>query len=299
MTKTSKPLLRSEIPGLQLLVRGKVRDVYDLGERLLIVATDRLSAFDCVLPTPIPGKGALLTQLSSFWFRKTARIVPNHLLSSDLDEIQRELPRGVKLDAELYAGRVTLARKARRVDAECVVRGFLAGSAYKEYRASGSVCAEPLPAGLVESARLSSPLFTPSTKASVGHDENISRAHLAEAVGRETALELERLSLALFRTAAAHAEARGLLLADTKFEFGFIDKRLHLIDEALTPDSSRFWEKGAWKPGVSPESFDKQFVRDWLERCGWDKRPPAPPLPPEVVEGTASRYREAHRRLTE
>lgn len=299
MTSTAKPLVRSEIPGLQLLARGKVRDVYDLGERLLIVATDRLSAFDCVLPTPIPGKGAMLTQLSAFWFRKTARIVPNHLLSADLDEIQRELPRGVKLDPELYAGRVTLARKARRVDAECVVRGFLAGSAYKEYRASGSVCGEPLPEGLAESARLSTPLFTPSTKASVGHDENISRASLAKAVGRETALELERLSLALFRTAAAHAEARGLLLADTKFEFGFVDERLILIDEALTPDSSRFWEKGAWKPGVSPESFDKQFVRDWLERCGWDKRPPAPPLPPEVVEGTASRYREAHRRLTE
>jgi phosphoribosylaminoimidazole-succinocarboxamide synthase len=291
-------LVRSEIPGLKLLARGKVRDVYDLGERLLIVATDRLSAFDCVLPTPIPEKGSLLTQLSAFWFAKTAGIVSNHLISAKLSDILPQLPRGAKLPAEAYEGRVMLVRKAKRVDAECVVRGFLAGSAFKEYRASGTVCGEKVPAGLKESARLPAPVFTPSTKADEGHDENISRERLARSVGSELASQLETLSISLYRAAYEHAQSRGLILADTKFEFGFIDGKLSLIDEALTPDSSRFWEKSAWREGISPDSFDKQFVRDWLERSGWDKRPPAPELPAEVVSGTSARYREAFRRLT-
>ena len=315
---TRRTLVRSELPGLKLLSRGKVRDVYALGERkpcssrsssqalqeagegerLLIVATDRISAFDCVLPTPIPGKGALLTGLSAFWFRKTADIVPNHFISAELGEILPELPAGLPIDPELYAGRLTLARKARRVDAECIVRGYLAGSGWKEYRSNGTLCGESLPNGLLEAARLERPVFTPSTKASSGHDENISRARLAELVGTETALDLERLSLKLYDHAARHAEARGLILADTKFEFGFIGGRLCVIDELLTPDSSRFWDKGALKAGSSPENFDKQYVRDWLDGSGWDKRPPAPELPLAVVDGTARRYREAFRRLT-
>ncbi len=292
-------LIQSRIPGLPEPKRGKVRDIYDLGDTLLIVATDRLSAFDVVLPTPIPDKGRVLTQLSEFWFRKMRRIVPNHCISTDLEEIRRHLPAGASLDPREFSGRSMLVHKARRIDAECVVRGYLAGSGWKEYRKTGSVCGHALPAGLQEAERLPQPIFTPSTKADVGHDENIDRAALASAIGPALADQLERLSLALYTEAAEMMRARGLILADTKFEFGLLDGQTILIDEVLTPDSSRFWDASLYKIGTSPESFDKQFVRDYLEAVGWDKRPPGPELPPNVVAGTTGRYQEALARLTQ
>ncbi|MFA5140457.1 MAG: phosphoribosylaminoimidazolesuccinocarboxamide synthase [Elusimicrobiota bacterium] len=283
--------------GLKLLRRGKVRDVYDLGDTLLLVATDRISAFDHVLQPPIPEKGRLLTQLSAFWFAKTRSLVPNHMVSADLSEI---LPRiaPARLDARTYDGRVMLGRKAERIDVECVARGYLAGSGWKEYQKNGKVCGHRLPKGLFEAGRLPEPIFTPAAKADTGHDRNISRRELARTVGAELARELEDLTLRLYSEAAAHMESRGLILADTKFEFGRIDGKLCVIDEMLTPDSSRFWDLAAYKPGSSPESFDKQFVRDYLERIGWDKNPPAPTLPPDVVAGTTARYREAFERVT-
>ena len=293
MTKT---LEASDI-GLPLAARGKVRDIYDLGDRLLLIATDRISAFDYVLPTPIPEKGKLLTQISAFWFKKTARLVPNHLISADLAEIRRLVPKA-NLPDDLYEGRVMLARKAKRVDAECVVRGNIVGSGWKEYQKTGSVCGHRLPAGLQQAERLPEPIFTPSTKADTGHDENISRDQLAALVGAPTAKELERLSLALYNEAARHMQSRGIILADTKFEFGTIDGKLSVIDEMLTPDSSRFWDQAAYRVGISPESFDKQFVRDHLERIGWDKKPPVPALPADVVRGTTDRYREAFKKVT-
>jgi len=283
--------------GLKLHRRGKVRDVYDLGRHLLLVATDRVSAFDHVLSPPIPGKGRILTEISTFWFHRTAGLVPNHLVSTDLDEIARLAPEAA-LDPALFSGRTTLARKARRIDVECVVRGYLAGSGWKDYQRSGTVCGHELTAGLELAARLPEPIFTPATKADTGHDENISRETLADIVGGELAKELESLSIRLYSEGAAYMETRGLLLADTKFEFGFIDDKLCVIDEMLTPDSSRFWDANTYRTGISPESFDKQFVRDHLEAVGWDKNPPVPKLPPEVVEGTTQRYREALTRLT-
>ncbi len=295
MTKT---LERSEEKGLKLKARGKVRDIYDLGSKLLLVATDRISAFDIALSPPIPEKGRLLTQLSAFWFRRTASVVGNHLISADLNEIQPQLPKGVTLDPEAYKGRLMLARKAKRVDAECVVRGYLAGSGWKEYQKTGEICGHKLPKGLKQAQKLPQPIFTPSTKADTGHDENISREKLAEIVGEDVAKRVEILSIKLYCDAAAFMEERGIILADTKFEFGFINKELRVIDEMLTPDSSRFWEKSKYAVGKSPASFDKQFVRDYLERSGWDKKPPAPTLPDEVVKGTTARYREAFERLT-
>ena len=286
-----------DIPGLPLLRRGKVRDVYDLGEKLLIVASDRLSAFDVILPTPIPDKGKILNKAALFWFDRTKDIVPNHLITADFQEIARALPSGVKL-SPWFDGRMMLVRKAERVDAECVARAYLAGSGWKEYKAAGMIAGHALPAGLQEASRLPSPIFTPATKADEGHDENITRERLAELVGRELAVTLEKLTLQVFDAASRHLDARGLILADTKFEFGFIDGRLHLIDEILTPDSSRVWEKSAWTPGRTPDGFDKQFVRDWLERSGWDKRPPAPELPADVVDGTLGRYRDFLRKVT-
>ncbi|HBL17232.1 MAG: phosphoribosylaminoimidazolesuccinocarboxamide synthase [Elusimicrobia bacterium GWA2_69_24] len=296
---TQNPPAPEAVSGLPLFRRGKVRDVYELGADLLLVATDRISAFDCVLEPAIPGKGRILTAISAFWFRKTAGLVPNHVLSTEFDEILPRLPAGARVDRQSLEGRVTLARKARRVDIECVIRGYLAGSAWKEYLQTGSACGHALPQGLVQAQRLETPIFTPAAKADTGHDENISRAELARRVGPELARQLEDLSLALYAEAARHAEPRGLILADTKFEFGFIDGRLSLIDEMLTPDSSRFWDAAAYRPGASPESFDKQSVRDHLERVGWDKRPPAPRLPAEVVQGTLRRYQEALERLTQ
>lgn len=283
------------LPGLPPPRRGKVRDVYDLGERLLIVATDRISAFDVVLSPGIPGKGAVLTQLSTFWFRKFEGLVPNHLLETDAAAFPPELA-GF---AGLLAGRSVLARKCRVVPFECVARGWLAGSGWKDYRRSGSVCGVPLPAGLSEASRLSEPIFTPATKAEEGHDENVSFEAMANAVGSDLAVRLRDLTLAIYSEAATYAAGRGVIVADTKLEFGLDDSgSVVWIDEALTPDSSRFWPAASWREGGSPPSYDKQFVRDWLETTGWDKTPPAPILPPHVVAGTLERYVEAFRALT-
>jgi phosphoribosylaminoimidazole-succinocarboxamide synthase len=286
-------LTRSEIPGLDLLHRGKVRETYAVDdERLLLVASDRLSAFDVVFDQPIPDKGRLLTALSAFWFRRVEGLGPTHFLSTDA----ADLPAAAR-QPEL-AGRVTLARRAERIDAECIVRGYLAGSGWAEYRASGEVGGHRLPSGLREADLLPEPIFTPSTKAEVGHDENITRTQLAELVGAELARELEARSLAIYRAGAQRAAEVGLILADTKFEFGWIDGEVALIDELLTPDSSRFWDSALYAPGASPPSFDKQYVRDFVAGSGWDKEPPAPALPSEVIDGTRERYATAFERLT-
>ena len=286
-------LTRSTIEGLPLLHRGKVRETYAIGDdRLLLVATDRLSAFDVVFDQPIPDKGRVLTRLSAWWFERLAPLGPTHFLSAAAEQ----LPPAARTPE--LAGRVTLARRADRIDAECVVRGYLAGSGWTEYRATGTVGGHALPDGLREAGRLPEPIFTPSTKAEVGHDENITRAQLAEMVGSDLAAELEARSLALYRAGARHAEQVGLILADTKFEFGWIDGRVALIDEVLTPDSSRFWDAEQYAPGASPASFDKQYVRDFVAASGWNKEPPAPELPAEVIEGTRSRYVRAYELLT-
>jgi phosphoribosylaminoimidazole-succinocarboxamide synthase len=278
--------------GLAPTRAGKVRDLFDLGDRLLLVATDRISAYDVVFDDLVPGKGAMLTRMSLEWFRLLDDLVPNHLVSADV----REFPAPFR-DHPALAGRSMLVHKARRVDAECIVRGYLAGSGFKDYGKSGQVCGHVLPRGLRESERLPQPIFTPSTKAETGHDENISRAALAAAVGADVAHELERLSLAVYERAAAHARDRGLIIADTKFEFGFVNGRLALIDEVLTPDSSRFWPADDYAPGRPQQSFDKQFLRDWLDSTGWDHAPPPPRLPADVVARTAARYTEALARL--
>jgi len=279
------------LPGLPVR-RGKVRDVYDLGDRLLLVSTDRISAFDWVLPTPIPDKGRVLNQLSAFWFERLGE--PHHLLTTDVAEM--DLPPGV--DRRLLAGRSSLVRKARVVPIECVVRGYLSGSGWKEYCRHGAVCGMRLRQGLVESAALDEPLFTPATKAESGHDENIPFERMAELVGRQVAEELRRRSLALYQRGADYARQRGILVADTKFEWGMVDDQLILIDEVFTPDSSRFWPADQYRPGGPQPSFDKQFVRDWLEATSWDKNSPPPPLPEDVVAKTRQRYIEAFERLT-
>lgn len=294
----TSPVSSVDIPGLKLLRRGKVRDVYDLNDKLLIVASDRLSAFDVVLPTPIPDKGKILTTAALFWFDLTKGVVPNHLITADFDAIQKALPAGIKLDKNWFDGRMMLVHKAKRVDVECVARAYLAGSGWKEYKINGSVVGHSLPAGLKEADKLPSPIFTPATKADEGHDENISRERLAEMIGPELAKTLEGLTLRVFNVAAEHLAKRDLILADTKFEFGFINGNLSLIDEILTPDSSRVWEKRDWKPGKTPDGFDKQFVRDYLETSGWNKLPPAPALPQSVVDGTLSRYRDFLAKVT-
>jgi phosphoribosylaminoimidazole-succinocarboxamide synthase len=286
------PLMYSQVPGYPCR-RGKVRDVYDLGDRLVIVATDRLSAFDWVLPTPIPDKGRVLTALTLFWLELLK--VPNHLLSTNLSDMGPAFA----AQAEILSGRTCLVRKAVVVPFECVVRGYLAGSGWKEYTATGSVCGITLPAGLRQSERLSEPIFTPATKEESGHDQNVSFERMAAAVGAELAGELRRRSLDVYRRAAEHAAGCGLILADTKFEWGRLaDGSILLIDEVLTPDSSRFWPADAYHVGGSPPSFDKQFVRDWLETTPWDKNSPPPELPPEVVERTRAKYLEAYQRLT-
>ena len=290
----SSTLTQTSILDLPLWRRGKVRDVYDLGDRLLIVATDRISAFDVVLPTPIPAKGTVLTQLSLFWFRLLEGVVPNHVITADVDEYPREL-HAVR---DQLVGRSMLVRKTEPFPVECVVRGYLAGSGWKDYRKSGAVCGIALPPGLRESDRLEEPLFTPSTKAETGHDENISFEQMSAIVGKSRAAELRDLTLELYRRARAHAESRGILLADTKLEFGLSEGRVVWIDEAFTPDSSRFWPRDAYEPGRAQASFDKQYVRDYLETLEWDKRPPAPPLPEDVVTRTREKYLEAHARLT-
>ncbi|MDQ2934262.1 MAG: phosphoribosylaminoimidazolesuccinocarboxamide synthase [Chloroflexota bacterium] len=287
-------LLTSTIPELSLIHRGKVRETYAVGpDRLLLVATDRLSAFDVVFDQPIRDKGRILTQLSAWWFGELAALGPTHFLSVDAEDLPAAAVRPELL------GRVTLARRAARIDAECVVRGYLAGSGWAEYRRSGAVCGHALPAGLREAERLPEAIFTPSTKAEIGHDENISRSQLAQLVGARLAEQLEERSLALYRAGAQRAEESGLILADTKFEFGWIDGELALIDEVLTPDSSRFWEGASYTIGSSPPSFDKQYVRDFAAASGWDKEPPAPRLPEEVIRGTRDRYATAYERLTQ
>jgi phosphoribosylaminoimidazole-succinocarboxamide synthase len=277
--------------GLPPSARGKVRDIYDLGDRLLLVATDRLSAFDVVMPTPIPDKGRVLTQLSLFWFHLLHDAIPNHILSAT------EFPPPFSKYAEQLAGRSMVVRKTHPLPIECVARGYLSGSGWKEYQASGAVCGVSLPPGLLESAKLPEPIFTPATKATSGHDENISFERAAEIIGKPLAEQLRATTLELYRRACAHAEPRGILLADTKFEFGLADGKLIWIDEALTPDSSRFWPASRYSPGGPQPSFDKQFVRDYLERIRWPKTPPGPELPPDVVESTRSKYREAYRIL--
>ena len=292
--KNDAAVWSTELAGLAPPKRGKVRDVYDLGDRLLIVASDRLSAYDHVLRPAIPGKGRILSQLTNFWFDELRSIVPNHLLETDA----RRFPAELAAHRETLAGRAVLVRKARVVPFECVARGYLAGSGFREYRAGGAVCGVPLPAGLERASRLPEPIFTPATKAESGHDENVTFERMAADLGAETAGRLRELTLALYREGARRAAERGLLLADTKFEFGWVGDRLTLIDEVLTPDSSRFWEASAWKPGEEPVSFDKQFVRNWLDASGWDHESAPPELPADVVEGTRQRYAEAFRRIT-
>ena len=287
------PLLGTEFPALKLFKRGKVRDVYDLGDRLLVVATDRLSAFDVVLPTGIPGKGIILTQVSLFWFDLLRDLVPNHVITASVDEYDADLQQyRDELD-----GRSMIVTKTEVLPVECVVRGYLAGSGWKDYQATGSVCGIPLPAGLQQAARIEPPIFTPATKAETGHDENIPFETMAETVGPERAEEARRISLEIYSRARTHAEARGLILADTKFEFGLHEGRLIWIDEALTPDSSRFWPGDEYEPGRSQRAFDKQYVRDYLETLDWNKQPPGPELPPDVVERTGEKYVDAFERL--
>ena len=284
MNITSYPLIR----------QGKVRDIYDAGEHLLLVATDRLSAFDVILPTPVPGKGKVLTQLSVFWFDQTKHLIPNHLVTTDVTSLNLTPD-----EAEWMHDRTMVVRKAERIDIECVVRGYLAGSGYKEYAAHGALAGEPLPAGLRRADRLPEPRFTPAIKNDAGHDENVSRARLQEIVGAELAHRLEAASLRLYRFANDLAARAGIVLADTNFEFGYVNGELTLIDEVLTPDSSRYWEAASIVAGTEPESFDKQIVRNWLETLDWDKTAPGPEIPAEIVDRTIARYYEVYERLTE
>jgi phosphoribosylaminoimidazole-succinocarboxamide synthase len=288
-------LLQSDLPGLELLHRGKVRDVYALpGNRLLIVASDRLSAFDVVLPDPIPGKGEMLTQISNFWFGKTEHLVPNHLLHTPLSEV---LPAGT--DLELYEKRAVVTRRLKPVPVEAIARGYLIGSGWKDYQATGAVCGIRLPAGLQQAQQLPEPIFTPSTKAAVGdHDENVSFDAVVAAVGADLAEQVREATLTIYKWAAAYAAERGIILADTKLEFGTDENgKLYVMDEMLTPDSSRYWPADEYQVGISPPSYDKQFVRDYLETLDWNKKAPGPRVPAEVIQRTAAKYAEALRRL--
>lgn len=283
------------LDGVVLKQRGKVRDVYDVGEHLLIVATDRISAFDCILPSPIPNKGRVLTQISRFWFENMAAIIENHVVSTDVDEY----PASLRPARELLEGRSMLCRKADVVQVECVARGYIIGSGWKDYQQTGAICGIDLPTGLRLADRLPEPIFTPATKAEQGeHDENISEDRMADLVGRDVTTFLRDVTLTIYSRAAEYALDRGIIIADTKFEFGVIGDSVILVDECLTPDSSRFWPASDYAPGVSPASFDKQFVRDYLETLDWDKRPPAPALPDEIVARTSEKYLEAYRLLT-
>ncbi|MHB1678599.1 MAG: phosphoribosylaminoimidazolesuccinocarboxamide synthase [Sulfuriferula sp.] len=287
-------LLQSHIPSLQLLSRGKVRDLYAVDQqRLLIVATDRLSAFDVILPTPIPGKGEVLTKISQFWFDRLNDVIPNHLTGDTPESVVQEN------EYDQVSGRAMVVRRLRPLPVEAVVRGYLAGSGWKEYQTGGSICGIPLPPGLAQAAALPQALFTPSTKAEIGaHDENINYAQTEQLLGAELAAQVRDVSIALYTQATAYALTRGIIIADTKFEFGLDDSgRLYWIDEALTPDSSRFWPADQYHTGSNPPSFDKQFVRDWLDGSGWDKQPPAPPLPESIALKTGEKYREAVERL--
>jgi phosphoribosylaminoimidazole-succinocarboxamide synthase len=287
----TKVIRETNFAGIPVLARGKVRDIYDLGDKLLIVATDRLSAFDVVMATPIPDKGRVLTQLSLFWFQHLHDVLPNHVVSAT------DFPAPFDQYADALAGRSMVVRKTQPLPIECVARGYLSGSGWKEYQVTGKICGIPLPVGLCESDKLPEPIFTPATKAASGHDENISFDRAAEIVGAPLAEKVRSITLHIYRRAAAYAEPRGILLADTKFEFGVLNNELIWIDEALTPDSSRFWPAAQYQPGGPQPSFDKQFVRDYLERIHWPKSPPGPELPPDVVAGTRAKYREAYRIL--
>jgi phosphoribosylaminoimidazole-succinocarboxamide synthase len=290
----NQPLLQLDLPGVRKLKSGKVREVFDLNDRLLFVATDRISAFDCIMPNGIPRKGEVLTQISYFWFAQTEAFQPNHLLSRGDDP----LPASLQPYAAQLARRSMIVKKAQPLAIECVVRGYLAGSGWKEYREHQTVCGIKLPPGLVESSELPAPIFTPATKAESGHDENISFAQAAQIVGADIAEQVRAASVKLYRFASDYARRRGIIIADTKFEFGLLDGKLMLIDEVLTPDSSRFWPADQYQPGKAQPSFDKQFVRDYLETLDWDKTPPAPALPPEVVARTQAKYLDAYERLT-
>lgn len=293
--RLSKVILETNLPGIPLHARGKVRDVYAIdAATLLFVASDRISAFDYVLGSGIPDKGRVLTQLSLFWFDFLKDITPNHLITADI----REYPVALRAFADQLEGRSMLVHRARMVDVECVARGYLCGSGWKDYQASGSVCGIPLPGGLLDGSRLPEPIFTPATKAQSGHDENISFETAAASIGIDLASELRRLTLAIYAKATAYAASKGILLADTKFEFGFVGDQLVLGDEVLTPDSSRFWPRDTWVPGGAQLSYDKQYVRNYLERIGWNKQPPAPGLPDEVARETSNKYKEAYRLLT-
>lgn len=299
ITNSPDSLLQTDLGGLKPLARGKVRDIYDLEERLLIVATDRISAFDVILPTPIPGKGKVLTRMSRFWFDKTRHIVPNHLISADV----REFPEELQPYRDQLEDRSMLVIKCRRIDFECVARGYITGSLFKEYREARSgkspvrLHGFEFPADLVDSQKLPEPIFTPATKNDSGHDENVSFERMADDLGRDLAVRLRDVTLALYQWCADYARARGIIIADTKFEFGFHDDELILIDEICSPDSSRFWPVDEYNQGRSQPSFDKQYVRDYLMSIKWDRNPPAPQLPAEVVANTVARYEEAERRL--
>lgn len=293
-------ILKTDLAGIPLLHRGKVRDLYDLGDRLLVVATDRISAFDVVMPNGIPGKGEVLTAMSVFWFDYTKDIIDNHLLEHRFENYPNKL-KGFK---ETLEGRSMLVMKAKRIDVECVVRGYLAGTGWQDYKSAGgpkkrevNLHGNMIPGGLEESKKLPRPIFTPSTKAETGHDENMSLQQMADAVGQDLTERIEEISIRIYQKCANYAEERGLLIADTKFEFGFVDDKLILIDELFSPDSSRFWPKDKYTPGRSQESFDKQFVRDYLTEIGWDKESPPPMLPDDIVQKTAEKYREAYRLL--
>jgi phosphoribosylaminoimidazole-succinocarboxamide synthase len=288
------PVLLQTFFDLPLVARGKVRDIYDLGESLLFVATDRISAFDCVLASGIPCKGRVLSQMSLFWFEYLRDITPNHVLTADVREFPSFLTR---YQGELD-GRSTIVKKGRMIPVECVARGYLSGSGWKEYKAEGSVCGIKLPPGLQESDRLPEPIFTPATKAQTGHDMNVSFATVEQQIGEDLAQTLRNLTLTIYRKAADYALGRGIILADTKFEFGFVDDQLVLADEVLTPDSSRYWPADSYRPGGPQPSFDKQYVRDYLETLSWNKVPPAPALPDDVVRNTSAKYQEAYQKIT-
>jgi phosphoribosylaminoimidazole-succinocarboxamide synthase len=292
---TEQIILQTKFKDLQLLNRGKVRDLYDMGDALLMIATDRISAFDVILPSGIPGKGKILTQLSAFWFSQLTGIVPHHLISTRVEDF----PAACRPYRDVLYGRSMLIKKTKTLPVECVVRGYLSGSGWKDYQKSGAICGIPLPAGLKESDSLGEPIFTPSTKAEIGtHDENINFSTAEKLVGKETAARLKQLTIAIYQKARSIAEEKGIIIADTKFEFGMLNGEIILIDEVLTPDSSRFWPQDSYAPGKAQNSFDKQFVRDYLLSLTWDQKPPAPTLPAEIIQKTSQRYQEAFRRLT-
>ncbi len=292
---TTEPLRMTSFTDIDFFKRGKVRDVYDLKDKLLIISTDRISCFDVVLPTCIPRKGAVLTKLSLFWFEFTQDIVANHLITAEVNDYPEELSKY----KDILKGRSMLVKKAKPIPVECIVRGYLFGSGWKEYQQSQSICGIKLPSGLKESDRLPEPIFTPSTKEDSGPDINVSQEYVEQGLGKEITGQLKELSLALYRKASEYAESKGIIIADTKFEFGLYQNKIMLIDEVLTPDSSRFWPKGQYQPGIPQPSFDKQFVRDYLETLNWDKTPPAPDLPEEIVLKTSEKYLQALKMITE